>query len=248
MLVLTLCNLHITKGVQRSRITPLPFEKSWSSRKILQVADSGFARRRYQEAFHHYNFLLQDRGVFSPQMLLKMSAYCESTQQFTQALYYLNLYYLHNPGTEVRQKIEDISTVNNLSGYTFSELDYFLFLYNQYFIYICSFHVFMAFVFLAVMLYRKFKQKPLVYNPLFFIGFLLAAGFTANFGLLYRRGIVSNDQSILMSGPSNGADYNGRIDQGHKLVITDRNDIWYKVEWQGQAQWINKKNILLIEN
>jgi cell filamentation protein len=38
------------------------------------------------------------------------------------------------------------------------------------------------------------------------------------------------------------------VEKGNKLVVSDKNDIWYKVEWQGQTSWINEKNILLIEN
>ncbi len=243
-----LCLLSGSLEVQAVNLKPLPFDTTWRARRILAVADSGFARRRYAEAYQQYRYLLQERGLYSPQMLLKMSAYTESANDFTLALYYLNLYYLHNPSLEVRQKIEDLATFNSLSGYVFSELDYFLFLYNQYFIYICSFHVGMAFLFLGIMVYRKWRGRLMMYNPLFFLAFVLASAFTANFGLLYRRGIVAADQAMLMQGPSSGSDFVQHLNRGHKLVIKDQTDIWYKVEWQGSTSWINKKNLLIIEN
>jgi uncharacterized protein YgiM (DUF1202 family) len=181
-------------------------------------------------------------------MLLKMAAFSESENDYTLALYYLNLYYLLNPSPEVRQKIEDLAALHNLGGYNFSELDYFLFLYNQYFVYISSFHVGVAFLLLLIMVWRRWKGRALMYFPFFLMGFLVAGTFTANFGLLYRRGIVALDQSILMEGPSVAASVEGTLDKGHKVVIKDKTDIWYKVEWQGQEAWVNRKNILLLEN
>jgi len=229
-------------------LKPLPFNPDWRPKRLVQIADSGFSRRRYQEAFTIYDFILKERGQYSPQMLLKMSAYSEGSGNATQALYYLNLYYLLNPNGDVRQKIEDLATANALQGYVFSELDYLIFLYNQYFVYICSFHLLMALLFLGIMVYRKWKGLALIYNPLFFIVFLLAAGFTANFGQIYRRGIIASEHAMLMQGPSGGSDFVQYVEKGNKLVVSDKNDIWYKVEWQGQSSWINEKNLLLIEN
>lgn len=249
MVVLLLVSGHLAEAeTTKAKLKPLPFDTTWRSRRILTVADSGFARRRYSEAYQQYNYLLQRREVYTPQMLLKMAAFSETDNNYTLALYYLNLYYLLNPSSEVRQKIEDVAATYNLGGYTFSELDYFIFLYNQYFVYISSTHVAIATLFLLIMAWRRYKGKALMYYPFFFLGFLLAGIFTANFGLLYRRGIVANDNTLLMEGPSVAASVEGTLDKGHKVIIKDKTDIWYKVEWQGKEAWLNRKNVLLIEN
>lgn len=247
---LFLASLEASAATPRGsgRIKPLPFDSTGSSRKILTVADSGFARRRYKEAYAQYVYLLNNRKLYTPQMLLKMAAFAETDANYTLALYYLNLYYLLNPSGEVRQKIEDLAAQYNLTGYVFSELDYFIFLYNQYFVYISSAYVVLTLLFAAIMAWRRYKNKALMYYPFFFFGFLLAGILTANFGLLYRRGIIANDASILMEGPSVAATLEGGLDKGHKVVIKDQTDIWYKVEWQEKEAWVNKKNLLLIEN
>jgi hypothetical protein len=60
----------------------------------LQRADSLFEQREYTEAFSLYNTLLATDRVCSPAMLMKMAYIQEGLGDYSEALYYLNQYFL----------------------------------------------------------------------------------------------------------------------------------------------------------
>ncbi len=57
------------------------------------------------------------------------------------------------------------------------------------------------------------------------------------------KGIVKQDQSLLMSGPSAASEPIELIGQGNKVTILESNDLWSKIEWQEQEAYIRNKNI-----
>lgn len=218
------------------------------SKLSLQKADSLFSTKNLNEAYEIYQGLLFERQVYSPQMLLKMASYCELQNDYTFALYYLNRYYVLNPGISVREKIQDLAVNQSLVGYTFSELDFLIFLFYQYYIFINATLLLGTLTFLGIIIFRRYKRKPLIYYHLFFIAFITATLILTNFGYLYRRGIIKKDNTYLFGGPSAGAGVKFIVSKGHKLVVREKNDIWWKVIWKDQEVWCLEENLLMLEN
>jgi hypothetical protein len=49
-----------------------------------------------------------------------------------------------------------------------------------------------------------------------------------------------------MKSPSAGARQLALLDQGHRIKVLDKQDIWYRVEWNEQEAYIRESNLKLI--
>lgn len=181
-------------------------------------------------------------------MLLKMAAITEPARDYTSTLYYLNLYYVQNPNPAVKGKILELAERHELKGYDLTEVDYFLFLYFHYYHYILATILAFAIILLAGMIWRRLQKKPLVYYPLFFIVSVTVAVALVNLSNLYRRGIISGKRVYLMEGPSSGAPLLSVVGQGHKVLIKEKTDMWFRIDWNGKDAYINRSNLLVLEN
>ena len=59
-----------------------------------------------------------------------------------------------------------------------------------------------------------------------------------------EEGIVSANQTYLMSGPSAGSSVIAIISEGHQLKIKDKKDVWLKVEWQDKNVYVKEDKLL----
>jgi tetratricopeptide (TPR) repeat protein len=103
---------------------------------LLHQADTLFRARRYTESLRTYEQILQGSGQATPAMLLRMAFIEEGLGRYTEALYYLNLYYRRQPRQAVAVKMEDMAARYNLAGYQFSDLDFFFIWYDRYYDYL----------------------------------------------------------------------------------------------------------------
>src|SRR5699024_6607043 len=106
--------------------------KAQSDESILKKADSLFEANRYTQSLALYHQLFKEQDAYSPQMLLKMAFINEGLGNYSKALYYLNIYYLKTSDKEVRLKIEELAEKHQLSGYQFTDVDFFLNFYHRY--------------------------------------------------------------------------------------------------------------------
>ena len=65
-------------------------------------------------------------------MLLKMAFIKEGLGDYTNALYYLNLYYLKTYNKRVLKKMENLAEQNKLSGYNYDDVEFFLNIYHKF--------------------------------------------------------------------------------------------------------------------
>ena len=49
-----------------------------------------------------------------------------------------------------------------------------------------------------------------------------------------------------MEAPSAGSDLIDITGKGHKVVVSGKTDVWYKIEWQGKDGYIKAKNVKLL--
>ena len=68
-----------------------------------------------------------------------------------------------------------------------------------------------------------------------------------NFNLTKKQGIVDQDNTYIMNGPSSGSDVYSIIKKGNKLKISKEYSIWYEVIFENKKKYIRKKNIFLID-
>ena len=208
----------------------------------LSTADSLFNNQKYTEAFEMYENIFQQNQA-SLAMLTRMAFIQEGLGNYADALYYLNLYYLKSSDKDALVKMREIAEEHDLRGYEYSDFKFFenFVRKNQDLITLCL----IAFsAFLLVYSFRKTKKEE---RPMFSVALqaltLILILVVNNEIFLKDSGIVQKNQSILMSGPSAGAEPIQVIDQGNKVFILDSDELWSKIEWEDSEAYIRNKNI-----
>ena len=213
----------------------------------LEKADSLFANRKYTQAFAIYEHISDSAQKFSSQMLLKMAYIKEGLGDYTSALFYLNKFYSYNPERTVLRKMEDLAYQYKLSGYSYTDLEYFISIYNKYYYYIISVFLLMAaFIFISIS-QRKRNRKPVGKSPVLFILLMGTAYFIINYRITPAKAIIFNSGALLMSAPSAGSDLLYVAEKGHSVPVLDNKDIWSKIRWEGKEVYIRKSDIKQVE-
>ncbi|ELR68708.1 hypothetical protein C900_05891 [Fulvivirga imtechensis AK7] len=206
-------------------------------------ADSLFQARKYTESFEIYQHLLHKERLVSPSMLLKMAFIKEGLGDYTQALYYLNLYYLHTADKKALTKMEELAKKKDLRGYEFNDLEFFKTIFFKYFNEIVLVLLTISLLLMVLILYRKkADQRPvgLAISIVVVLGLLF---YTLNFGKDYNRGIITQNNTYLMEGPSAGAKVVTIIGKGHRLPIGGQKDVWTQTEWEGKEAYVKQDKI-----
>jgi hypothetical protein len=213
--------------------------------KALLEADSLFNNQQYVAAFTRYDSLLQQKQMYSPQMLLKMAYIRESLRDYTGAMYYLHLFYKKQPSRSVLKKMEELGQAHRLNGYEYNDLQFFKTQFSKHYMRILELMLLAAVVTVTVMFvsWRKGHRFSRTFK-LGFTLYLLFILYYINFLNLGDEGIIKNNQVAIMSAPSAGATWLATASQGHKVPITGQQDIWYEIKWKGQTAYVRKHNLL----
>lgn len=211
----------------------------------LATADSLFHVQRYTEAYRIYETILEKDQLYSPRMLLKMAYIKEGLRDYTGTMYYLHLFYTKQPSRSVLKKMEELGQVNRLSGYEYSDLQFFKTQFSKHYMRILELMLIAAvFTVTAMTLsWRKGYRFSKTFKVCF-ISYLLFIVYYINFLNLGNEGIIKNDHVAIMSAPSAGASWVATTSRGHKVPITGQSDIWYQIKWKGQKAYIRKNNLL----
>lgn len=213
----------------------------------LQQADSLFENRRYVQAFEQYEAILANKE-YSPAMLLKMAYIQEGLNQSGSALYYLNLYHLITNDKAVVHKMEELARKHNLDGYKATDLDRVLMIYKDHREWITlGMGAIMVFLISVTFYFKIRKREPVV--GLFITAIVLAIGFFVhlNFGERLDTGIITMPNTYIMSGPSAGASVISIVDEGHRVEIVGKKDVWLKIIWNGEPAYIKQEHLLPIK-
>ncbi|WP_210486175.1 SH3 domain-containing protein [Rufibacter aurantiacus] len=216
------------------------------SEKLVQ-ADSLFNQHRYTQALQIYEQLLSQKRIYSPQMLLKMAYIHEGLQQYTQSMHYLQLYYSKHPSRSVLRKMEEVGLQQHLSGYEYTDWNFFKTQFYKYYTQILELLLVVAVVAITLLLVNWTKKKSISPETKFMVLTYLAFVFYfANFLSLDQQGIIQNSNVPIMAAPSAGAGLIATVSLGHKVNILGEQDIWYRIEWNEQTAYIRKNNLLLL--
>jgi tetratricopeptide (TPR) repeat protein len=213
----------------------------------LEIADSLFRQQKYTESFEIYDRIIKSDNLTTPAMLLKMAYIKEGLGDYSNALYYLNLYYLRTHNKRALRKMEDLAKTYDLEGYKYTDMEFFMNIFYRYYsaiIYGLSGLIILLIAYVVIAKLR-FKVNPgvsLVY--LLIVGGLLF--YVVNFGKRYQKGIIISPETYLMDGPSSGAKLITIADLGHRVHVLGKDDVWVKIEWQGDIAYVKENNILEI--
>ena len=208
---------------------------------LLNEGDSLFKLRKYVNAKKIYENLYYEKNYFSDAMLLKLSFIEEGIGNYEKALIYLSKHYYQTHNKETSTKIKSIAKKNELIGFEQNDLSLILNAYNKNIYLIHSILVIILVLYLIIG-----GKKDINYHIRFMIisVFVLAI---MNFNLTKKQGIVDQDNTYIMNGPSSGSDVYSIIKKGNKLKISKEYSIWYEVIFENKKKYIRKKNISLID-
>ncbi len=213
----------------------------------LQRADSLFEQREYTEAFSMYNALLTTDRICSPAMLMKMAYIQEGLGEYSEALYYLNQYFLLTHEEAVLDKMKQLATTYNLRGYEYDDYDLLQNFFSQYRFPVIFTLLGLAIAGLFVMAWRrkKFRRPPLAIGV--FYVFVLAILFVlVNYTDPDQKAIITAENTYIMSGPSAGAEVIAVSSKGHRVAVDGSKDVWLQIEWEGQPAYIRQGNVQIV--
>jgi hypothetical protein len=208
----------------------------------LAYADSLFKAKQYTQSLEIYEEVLAAKQ-YSPSMLLKMAFIHEGLGRVSKSLYYLNLYYMATGDDQTLLKMQELAAKNKLDGYENSESDQFYYHANKY-SHLISLLVASIALFAMVLLYLKKRkiEKPTGAVVMLMI-FLVLLAVNVNFPLKDSAVMITTGNTYLMSGPSAGADVIGVVDEGHKLRMLNKKDVWLEVQWFDQPVYVKENRV-----
>jgi len=218
--------------------------KAQEMEESLQIGDSLFLARQYTQALRIYDAIFETGEMVAPAMLLKMAYIYEGLEKVPDALYYLNLYYLETNDESALQKMNDLATRHNLSGYDLGGFELITRFYYAFFNQIVLGIAMAILVLFGFMSYNKLVKKKGVSKPAFaMIIFSVLLFYLINFGQRSKMGIIDNSNCYLMSGPSSSSDVIDIVKAGHRVKIIDHKDVWVKIQWGEKTAYTKEKNI-----
>ena len=213
----------------------------------ISSADSLFEQKKYTESYELYNQILSSDNLSSPGMLLKMAYIQEGLGNYSQALYFLNLYYDKTSSEKVLFKMEELAKAHELQGYKYSDATFFNRYFHKYNKQVIIGLILVALLIFIMALYQWYtlKSKPLITAIVLtlFLGFIFYA---TNYLSGENQAIISNTNTYLMSGPSAGAEMIAIVGKGHRVEVVGDEDVWVEVEWKNQTVFVRSENLELL--
>lgn len=214
----------------------------------LFISDSLFAQKKYTQSFELFDDILKTDKKTSPAMLLKMAFIKQGLGDYTNALYYLNLYYLKTYNRKVLKKMEDLADQNKLVGYNYDDVEFFLNIYHQYQLQFNALVILLILIFFGLIYYQKRNGASKSSFPgIVYILLLLVLLFINNYGREHSKAIIISPLVYLMDGPSPGANIVEVVSNGHRVDIFEQDDVWVKIAWRDKFAYVKSFNLKRIK-
>jgi hypothetical protein len=228
-------------------ITPFLITKAQTSHYRLKIADSLYQSKRYTQSFEHYREILNQKQ-YSPAMLLKMAYIQEGLENIGEAMYYLNLYFVVTNDKAALEKMEELADKYDLQGYETTDADRVITFYQDYYANITYATAALMILFLTSIFYTRVRlhRTPIV-SAVFLLIFMAAFFVHLNFGSRVKTGIITNSATYIMDGPSPAASLIEVIDDGHRVEVTGKHDVWLRIKWHGNTAYIKESSLLPVQ-
>jgi hypothetical protein len=212
------------------------------SQDTIAEADSLFNNKKYTEAYRIYE-KIYNNGEASEAMLMKMSFIKEGLGDHVEAILFLNDYITLTKERKALEKIRDIAKENNLQGYNYSDLSFFIFQLSQYRLSLALLCLASGFLLILIAFRRKKQDRSFVPAYAFGLIFLILGTFINNKLFRKKEGVIVKSQTLFMEAPSAGSDLVDIAAKGHKIEILSSDELWYKVKWDNEIAYVRKSNI-----
>ncbi|AGA78109.1 SH3 domain-containing protein [Echinicola vietnamensis DSM 17526] len=207
----------------------------------LILADSLFNAKSYKEAYNLYTDILQNDEAYSPAMLLKMAYITEGMGNYEDASLYLSKYYDHNPSPKVISKIKSLTDQPDLKGYTVSDSAQFFKILTDYQQPITGTLALLLVVSLIFIFVKKKTHQPKYLIPSAIL--ILLVFMSNNFLVAPQSGIIKESPTIIMGQPTAAGKFIEKVNPGHRVIIKSSEDMWYKIDWEGQDAYVKKNAV-----
>ena len=234
-------------SVFASFLINIHFVQAVPPKDLLASGDSLFNSGKYTESYKEYETLLEIYNQYTPQMLLKMAFIKEGLGDYTNTLYYLNLYFIQKADRDVIEKISTLATKHNLNGYKMSDNEYFSALFRQYYFFIYGGFLAISILLLFMMVNKNRKKKEAIAPGMLLLTLTAIFFFAGNIFLNQNKAIIAQNNALMMNAPSAGATLIKKLESGHRVEILDKEDIWYKVSLNNREGYIRDSQLLLIK-
>jgi hypothetical protein len=223
------------------------FQAQANSPTLISQADSLFATGDQAHAAQLYEKVLAAGYEATNTMLLKLASAYEQQDNIPRLLYFLQVYFDHQPDDAVLYKMNEIARANNLDGYETDDLNYFFLFYRKYGIYILIFLLLPAGYVFTVLILKGLRRQPapLRQKWVLFIYLLVLLAFV-NLPDSVQSGITNNNRVMIRTAPSAAAPVVDVIGQGHKVNILGSRDVYLRVLWHNKLYFIRRDNIWVI--
>lgn len=215
--------------------------------KELKTADSLFAMAKYREAGILYKKNFAEGEKNNQNLLLKLAFLAERTNNYTDCLFYLSKLSILKPSRRLFEKMDNLATEKNLSGYEFDDYNYFIIFYRRYGDYIPILLLTLGAYIVFVMVTKTMQNEPiLMLHKVSVLLYLISVLGVLNLPSLYKTGIIMNDDTFLRDEPSSAGAVIQKVGKGHKLTILGSVDHWNRVFWNDKIVYIRKNDLLSI--
>ncbi len=213
----------------------------------LHAADSLFSIGRFAEANRLYQSQYQNGKKFNPNLLLKLSFLAEKANNPARSLYYLSVLAMKQPNRSLLEKMNQIAIQQNLTGYEFNDLSYFLIFYRRYGGYIPILLLTLGIYVVAVMVIKVIRKERIQKRHKWTtVAYLLALLALLNVPANYESGVLNKQLVHIRAFPSAAAPVIETVGQGHKLTIIGSRDRWKRVIWKGNIVFVRDSDIWII--
>jgi tetratricopeptide (TPR) repeat protein len=220
---------------------------SQTNPKEINFGDNYFAQKEYTKAKPIYYNLIKDKSKNAKNALLKLAFIYEKENDFTRALYFLNLYFEQNPTEKVLIKMNTIALNNNLSGYELNDFYIILLLIKQYSYIINLILALIGIYVVVVFIIKKRKNEPILTKHKFvLLLYLLGALLVLNISFFYKQGIIHNESTAIRVDPSAAAPVSEFLPAGQRINIIGGEDVWLRIFRNNNFYYINKANVWMV--
>jgi uncharacterized protein YgiM (DUF1202 family) len=236
-------SMTISRLIFSFLILSLQFSALASSSQTLATADSLFKAKRYTESFELYQELYE-QNTGTPAMLIKMAYIKEGLGDYSNALLYLDSYYKHTADKKVIEKMHNVASEKNLSGYDFSDYTYMINTINKNKSTILITLTLLSLITLVIIFFKKPKRSSAFAWIFLQILLLLPAMLIVNNIFNEKEAIINSNQTLLMSGPSAASEPIELLDKGNKVKIISESDVWILIETGETRAYVKSGRLL----
>ncbi len=211
----------------------------------LQKADSLFRVGQVAEAYPWYRRARDQGGLQSDRQLLRMAYIQETLGHYPAALYYLSVAQARQPRYATWRKMVALAQEHRLTGYPDTWRQNLFITLQRYYYRQLQVLRDLAIVGGTALLIRRRTADRAWWSM--YAGYLLGIGLFLNLLAPTRVGLVARPRVPLMAGPGAGSTWLTTAAAGDRFEVLGRQDIWYRVQWQGRDAYLRRPDLLLVD-